>query len=654
MNYRSVDCRRVRARSWVLIAGVVATVGLLGSSGAMAQNCGPIPTTSFGANNFDWKSLFGAGLSGANALAATIQATNTAFLTQSTAFVSAPGNPKPDSEGGGIWVRGVGGDLSIKTGGAAGITYTAPGLPIVDQTGATTCNTKFQQSFGGFQLGQDVAKLNINGWNIHVGSTAGYLQTSGQIVGGNTAGGSFNTSTEAPFVGTYLVATQGNFFVDGLVRFDYYQTSLNSPSINVFNQKLDAYGYSASGSAGYHWNVPNSKWFIEPSVGLVWSDTLVNPLASAGQTVLGGQNFQGTTNINNMLSLIGRAGVRVGTSVETASLALQPFVAASVWHEFDGGFTATYSSCPNCIFQPGFGASNLVANMTGGGVGTFGQYSVGIAGQLKGTGWLGFARLDYRDGSHLEGLSGTGGIRYQFTPTEVSMPVKAKALPYDPPVSWSGFYAGAIGGVDNGHGTMAFPGTSGVDVRPAGILGGGTLGYNYQVGKWVYGVEGDLSWTGANASAQCAPLFAMQAANSPLFQMNCHDSLSWMATAAARLGYAWTPRTLVYGKVGGAWADETASMTCNLGGLNGGVAGGFVQNCVNPAGALVSQATASDVRAGWTVGFGTEFALTPRWSAKAEFDWISFGNKGITLSDGTAVNSSLHISQTKVGLNYKF
>jgi hypothetical protein len=51
------------------------------------------------------------GLSGANAIAGAVTAANTAFLTQITAFVSAPGNPPPDSEGAGVWVRNVFGDL---------------------------------------------------------------------------------------------------------------------------------------------------------------------------------------------------------------------------------------------------------------------------------------------------------------------------------------------------------------------------------------------------------------------------------------------------------------------------------------------------------------------------------------------------------------
>jgi opacity protein-like surface antigen len=190
-------------------------------------------------------------------------------------------------------------------------------------------------------------------------------------------------------------------------------------------------------------------------------------------------------------------------------------------------------------------------------------------------------------------------------------------------------------------------------MHPAGYLGGGTFGYNYQVGKWVYGLEGDISGTNAHASTQCAPLNAnLLPVPTPLFQTTCHDSLSWIATATARLGYAWAPHTLIYAKAGGAWTDETFSVTCNLGPIN--ALNPIQQQCSNPAGALLSAATVSDTRVGWTAGFGTEFALTQHWTAKGEVDWMGFGTKSLTLSDGTGINASQRIAQGKVGLNYKF
>ena len=43
----------------------------------------------------------------------------------------------------------------------------------------------------------------------------------------------------------------------------------------------------------------------------------------------------------------------------------------------------------------------------------------------------------------------------------------------------------------------------------------------------------------------------------------------------------------------------------------------------------------SSTRIGWTIGYGTEFDLGNNWSAKAEYDYISFGSHTALASDGT-------------------
>jgi len=58
-----------------------------------------------------------------------------------------------------------------------------------------------------------------------------------------------------------------------------------------------------------------------------------------------------------------------------------------------------------------------LANLSTNNIGTFGQYSVGVSGQIKDTVWLGFVRVDYRDGSEIHGLSGTGYLRQAGIPT---------------------------------------------------------------------------------------------------------------------------------------------------------------------------------------------------------------------------------------------
>jgi hypothetical protein len=147
------SCRRIgvsRGAVGILVALAVLILPVLASSGAMAQNgpCGPLKLGSSG----DLNTELGAAVASANALAATINATNSAFLTHSTAFVSAPDEPAPNSQGGGIWVRGLGGQDTYKQSGAVSANF---GSEFVGGPGSvsSTCNTTFKQSFAGFQIG---------------------------------------------------------------------------------------------------------------------------------------------------------------------------------------------------------------------------------------------------------------------------------------------------------------------------------------------------------------------------------------------------------------------------------------------------------------------------------------------------------------------
>ncbi len=125
---------------------------------------------------------------------------NTAFLTQSSAFVGGPTSDSPDQEAGGIWVRGVGGNLTIKNRAAVNTAVVSNGG---GGGGPASCNSTFYQTYGGYQFGFDVGRFNVNGWNFSVGLTSGFVGSDGQLNGGNLSGGAFTTSTQAPFVGAY-------------------------------------------------------------------------------------------------------------------------------------------------------------------------------------------------------------------------------------------------------------------------------------------------------------------------------------------------------------------------------------------------------------------------------------------------------------------
>src|SRR4029077_1911245 len=405
---------------------------LCAATGAQAQNCttgeiGGVPNLG---------TIGASAAAVGSTLGASITASSTAFLLQSSSFVGAPANPSADQQGGGIRVRGVGVEVSVKSSSNTNITATNAGTGATVATAVANCAEKVRTDFAGIQFGRDISELNVNGWNLHAGATAGYLGTTSKLDGGffqfadvanggvPTGGGPFTGSTQIPFIGVYGAATKGGFFADGLLRFEYYQGSLNAPGANLFGQQLDAHGWSFAGSVGYNWQIPNSNLFIEPSGSVIISRVNADPfqLTTAGNNGLPtppplNDRLPGTLTFNTLKSDIGRVGLRVGESFQSGGVVWQPFAAVSVWHEFGPNPSANFATNPQCCI---FGTPPTAFSGTATGslstIGTFGQYSLGVSAALAGTGWLSFVRVDYRNGPNLEGLSGTGGIRYQFTP----------------------------------------------------------------------------------------------------------------------------------------------------------------------------------------------------------------------------------------------
>src|SRR5262249_10245681 len=144
------DPRR-RGRGIGIAMGIALAVSLCAASNARAQNCGPgLPI--LGVNGIG---LLSSAMAASATATSDIVAANTAFLTQSTAFVSAPPNPQPGQEGGGVWVRGVGGDLTFKSSQTLNLSVTGAGVPGTTASTSGNCTTKFRETFGGVQVGAD-------------------------------------------------------------------------------------------------------------------------------------------------------------------------------------------------------------------------------------------------------------------------------------------------------------------------------------------------------------------------------------------------------------------------------------------------------------------------------------------------------------------
>ncbi len=143
---------------------------------------------------------------------------------------------------------------------------------------------------------------------------------------------------------------------------------------------------------------------------------------------------------------------------------------------------------------------------------------------------------------------------------------------------------------------------------PSGWLAGAQIGYNYQIQNWVLGVEGEASWTNLKGSNL-----------DPIHPDINHTDTDFVGVLGGRLGYSWDDRLMVYGKAGGAWVNNTYSVFSNT---TFTVSNSPFPVTVTP-GMMVDQATVN--RFGYMLGAGVEYALTPQWSVRAEYEYLDFG-----------------------------
>jgi outer membrane immunogenic protein len=242
-------------------------------------------------------------------------------------------------------------------------------------------------------------------------------------------------------------------------------------------------------------------------------------------------------------------------------------------------------------------------------------------------------------------------------------PRYTKAPPAVVPVvaSWTGFYVG----IDGGYGWNENSG-AGASINPAGVVSGfgtaaptgnvekasgglfgGTFGYNFQSGAFVWGIETDIQWSDIKGAGSvidpcCNPTFTTPGV------FSASQNLTWFGTTRGRIGWLASPNLLLFGTGGAFYGHENLAASIFF-----------------PNSGFIYPSAASTTRVGWTAGAGFEYLFANNLSAKLEGLYYDMGSvttsftcpaTGVTCAPGYTQTGlfALRGAIVRAGLNWHF
>lgn len=238
---------------------------------------------------------------------------------------------------------------------------------------------------------------------------------------------------------------------------------------------------------------------------------------------------------------------------------------------------------------------------------------------------------------------GLGASVSVATAADLRMPVKAPVMV--PVYNWTGFYIGGNIGYSFGRshhdwsavrsgGTVLASGSNSHNLD--GVLGGGQIGYNWQVTNWVVGLEADFQGTGERGSNSGICIAPGAACSRSFFDIS--QRLEWFGTLRGRVGYTVAPTWLLYATGGLAYGHVKTSVDATLLGVAG-------------------TASSSETAVGYTVGGGIEAALGGNWTGKVEYLYVDLGkvSGAYAAPSGTLqLDSRVTDHVLRFGVNYRF
>lgn len=207
-------------------------------------------------------------------------------------------------------------------------------------------------------------------------------------------------------------------------------------------------------------------------------------------------------------------------------------------------------------------------------------------------------------------LIGSAGFAGPALAADVNLPLTETAGQPD----WSGVYAGVIGGYSHGFANQQSTGPSffaSNDYTMSGGFAGGNLGFNYQFGRWVIGLDSEID--GAWIAGSKAPFFS--------------SNMDALFAVRARIGYS-VGNFLPYIGLGPAYTHFSSSE-------------------IVPGAPQISD---SRIRSGWTFAAGADYMILPNLSARFEYMYICFGADIVANMN----NVELMGHYARFGLDYKF
>jgi outer membrane immunogenic protein len=192
-------------------------------------------------------------------------------------------------------------------------------------------------------------------------------------------------------------------------------------------------------------------------------------------------------------------------------------------------------------------------------------------------------------------------------------------------------------------------------MSPSGVVGGGQLGYNYQITPmFVAGIEADIQASDMGSTVSYA---RPNLTSNGFTGINNAKNIDWFGTARGRLGVVVPGYSnfLVYGTGGFAYGyvNNTVGVATTL-------------TTVNPVAGISGTSTSGNTQVGWTAGGGVEWSpqTFPAWSAKVEYLYTDLGSTNQAIyavyaapgqgSFGANHQSPTQFNTVRAGLNWHF